>query len=134
MTDFIHIVADLIDKRDREGLEVTLARVTFAMARARALTFWRAFRRVDGVWLRKRVVLVEPGELADAPENDVPIAAASEGLRIAHETKTFVRWRDRPQEPPGCVLPVLGASDVLGLIEIELECELNRERQSVLIG
>ena len=134
MPDLIHTVANLIDERDREGLEVTLARVTFEMSHARALTFWRVFRRVDGVWLRKRVVLPEPVELAESPENDMPLSAASECLRVAYETRTFVRWRERPGSPRGCVLPVLGANDVLGLIEIEVDCEFDRERQSVLAG
>ncbi len=134
MTDLIHTVADLIDERDREGLEVTLARVTFGMARARALTYWRVFRRGDGVWLRMRVALPEHLGPAKAGTDDMRLAAASEGLRLAYESRNLVRWRDRPGHPKGCVLPVQGANEVLGLIEIAVDSDIDRERQSLLAG
>ena len=134
MPNLIQTVADLIDGRDREGLEVTLAHVTFEMAGARALTFWRVFRRVDGVWLRRRVSLPEPAEPPEMSENDLPLGAASEVLRLAYESGNFARWRDLPGNPKGCVLPVLGAKEVLGLIEIAVDRALDRDRQSALAG
>ena len=58
MADLIDSVADLIDGRDRDGLEATLARIAFELAGARALTFWRVYRRGRAdVLLRRRVVL-----------------------------------------------------------------------------
>ena len=134
MTDLIHTVANLIDERDRDGLELTLARITFEMARARALTLWRVFRRVDGMWLRKRIVLPETAGSVEAGESELRLGAASEGLRLAYESRNVVRWRDLPGHPRGCVLPVQGASEVLGLIEIELGRELDRDRQSIIAG
>ena len=134
MTDFIHKVADLIDERDREGLEVTLARVTFQLAEARALTLWRIYPRSDGVWLRKRVVLPGPAEGCEPHEEDVALDRATQPLRLAYETRNVARWRDRPGDPVGCVLPVQGASGVLALIEIELAAELDRDVVSLLSG
>ena len=132
MTDFIHKVADLIDERDREGLELTLARVTFQLSRARSLILWRAFLRSDGVWLRKRAVL--PGVGAEPPEDDIPLGQARRPLQIAFESKTLARWRDRPGAPVGCVFPVQGGSGVLGLIEIELDAEMDRDNATLLSG
>jgi diguanylate cyclase (GGDEF)-like protein len=134
MTDLIHCVADLIDERDREGLEVALARVTFELAQARALTFWRVFRRAEGVWLRKRVALPARAEGASPHEDDMPLAAAPDSLRLAYESKNFVHWSGRPRDPAGCVLPVHGVSDVLGLIEIETASELGHEQICLLMG
>lgn len=132
MTDLMHKVADLIDERDREGLEATLARVTYQLAGARALTLWRAHRRVDGVWLRKSVVL--PETAAGPSEDDLAIALAREPLRLAYEAKTVTQWREPTRAVTACVLPVLGEAGVLGLIEIELVDELDLERLSVLTG
>ncbi|MDE3175630.1 MAG: diguanylate cyclase [Pseudomonadota bacterium] len=134
MADLIDTVASLIDERDREDLEVTLARATFEMSRARALTFWRVFRRVDGVWLRKRLMLPETFEPAETVEDDVPLVAASECLRLAYESRNVVRWRDRPGCPKGCALPVQGANEVLGLIEIAVDADLDRHRLAALAG
>jgi len=131
MSDLIHQVADLIDERDREGLEATLARVAFQLSRARALTLWRAFPRVDGVWLRKRAALPEPVGASPPQEGDLPLAFAREPLRRAYETNAVARWRG---EAVGCVLPVLGDKAVLGLIEIETGVDLDGEGLSLLLG
>jgi diguanylate cyclase (GGDEF)-like protein len=135
MSDILQSVADLIDVRDRESLEVTLARVTFELTGARALTFWRVFRRADGVWLRRRVALPPTAEGCEPyDEEDVAVAQSKPPLRAAFESKDFARWRERPGDPTLCVFPVLGASDVLGLIEIELPVEPDRDRLSVVSG
>ncbi len=129
MSDLIHSVADLIDERDREGLEVTLARVTFELAQARALTFWRVLRRAGGITLRRRVALPQS---ATAPlRDDIPLIAASDALRLAHESKSFVCWSAKSSESAGCALPVLGASEVLGLMEIEAANEFDRAQISL---
>jgi diguanylate cyclase (GGDEF)-like protein len=131
MSDLIHQVADLIDERDREGLEATLARVTFQLARARALTLWRAFHRGDGVWLRKRAALPATVGALPPQEDDLPLGRAREPLRQAYETKAVARWRG---EVMGCVLPVLGEMGVLGLIEIETSADLDGDGLSLLLG
>lgn len=134
MIDLMHSVAALIDERDREGLEVTLARVTFELAGARALTFWRVYRRSDGVWLRKRVALPPSPAGCEPQEDDVPISAVGSPLKLAYELKNFVRWRDRARGGAGCVLPVPGEAEPLGLIDIEFSCELDRDRILLLKG
>ncbi|HXT07723.1 MAG TPA: GGDEF domain-containing protein [Roseiarcus sp.] len=134
MIDLMHSVADLIDERDREGLEVTLARVAFELAGARALTFWRVFRRSDGVWLRKRVTLPPTAAGCEPQEDDAPIGEAGSPLKLAFELKTLVRWRDRASRRNGCVLPVPSEAEPVALVDIELACELDRERIALLKG
>ena len=134
MIDLMHSVAELIDERDREGLDVTLARVAFELAGARALTFWCIFRRPDGVWLRKRAVLPASVAGCEPQENDVPIGAVGSPLKLAFERKTFVRWRDRATRRSGCVLPAPGEAEPFGLVDIELSGELDRERILLLSG
>jgi diguanylate cyclase (GGDEF)-like protein len=131
MPDLIDQVAELINERDREGLEATLARVAFQLARARTLTLWRAFHRIDGVWLRKRASLPETVGALPPQEGDVPLGLAREPLRLAYETRGLARWRG---EVSGCVLPVLGEKGVLGLIEIETGADLDENGKSLLLG
>jgi len=131
MSDLIDKVADLIDERDREGLEATLARVAFQLSRARALTLWRAFHRVDGVWLRKCAALPETVGALPPPQDDLPLGLACEPLRLAYETRALARWRG---DLMGCVLPVLGEKGVLGLIEIETDGDLDEDGLSLLLG
>ena len=128
MIDLMHSVAELIDERDREGLEVTLARVMFELAGARALTFWRVLRRPDGIWLRKRVALPPTAAGCEPQEDDGPIGAVGSPIKLAYESKTFVRWRDRATRRSGCVIPALGEVGPSGLIDIELSGEIDRER------
>jgi diguanylate cyclase (GGDEF)-like protein len=45
-----------------------------------------------------------------------------------------VRWRDRPDDPTSCVFPVIGASDVRGLIEIEIVGDIDRDRLAIVSG
>jgi len=134
MIDLMHSVAELIDERDREGLEVTLARVMFELAGARALTFWRVLRRPDGIWLRKRVALPPTAAGCEPQEGDAPIGAVGSPIKLAYERKTFVRWRDRATRRSGCVIPALGEVGPLGLIDIELSGEIDRERILLLNG
>jgi diguanylate cyclase (GGDEF)-like protein len=133
MDDLIDSVADLIDGRDRDGLEATLARIAFELAGARTLTFWRVYHRGERAVLRRRVVL--PEELEGAGEaDDIPIVMASEPLRLAFESKNVARWRDRPDDPAGCVFPVFSGADLLGLLEIKVPSDLDRARIALVSG
>ncbi len=134
MTDLIQTVADLIEGRDREDLETTLAHVLFELSGALKLALWRVYRRADGVWLRRRAVL-PPAALGSSPyEDDTPLAAAPEPLRLAYETRNFLRWRDRARGSVGGVLPVPGGAEVLALIVIETASELERDCAALLSG
>jgi len=134
MTDIIHSVADLIDERDREGLEATLARVALELTHARALTFWRVLRRSTGVWLRRQVIVQQNAAPREPHEDDTPLAAAAEPLRLAYESRDLVRGQDSPGGLACFVLPAPDASGILALIEIEAADELDRERIAMLTG
>jgi diguanylate cyclase (GGDEF)-like protein len=135
MADLIDSVADLIDVRDRDGLEATLARIAFELAGARTLIFWRVYHRGERVVLRRRVVLPTARDGAVFSEGeDIPIAAAAEPLRLAFESKSVARWRERPGDRTGCVFPVFSGSELLGLLEIEVASELDRERIALVSG
>jgi diguanylate cyclase (GGDEF)-like protein len=135
MADLIDNVADLIDVRDRDGLEATLARIAFELAGARTLTYWRVYRRGERTVLRRRVVLPSEPESAGFPESDeIYLAAAAEPLRVAFEARNVARWRERPGDLAGCVFPVFSGSELLGLLAIEVASELNRERIALVSG
>ena len=135
MADLIDNVADLIDVRDRDGLEATLARIAFELAGGRTLVFWRVYRRGERAFLRQRIVLPSTLEGGGFDEGDeVPVAAAAEPLRLAFQSRAITRWRDRPGDPAGCVFPVFGGTDLLGLLEIELGSDLDRERIALVSG
>jgi diguanylate cyclase (GGDEF)-like protein len=135
MTDLIQTVADLIEERDREGLEATLARVFFDLSGARALTLWRVHRRADGAWLRRSVGLPAGGDAGGgAGGADLPLADAPGVLRLACESRNVERARARPGRPIAYALPLQGADEVLGLIEIVADGEIDRERINLLTG
>ena len=58
MPDLIDFVAALIDLRDRDDLEFTLASVMLELVGASALYLWRAYQTNDGVGYDLRVRLV----------------------------------------------------------------------------
>jgi diguanylate cyclase (GGDEF)-like protein len=130
MADLIHTVADLIEERDREDLEMTLARVMFELSEARSLGLWRTFRRKDGVWLRRRAAL----PAAEGVREDIALADAPAPLRLAYDTRNFVRWRDSPRSAAGCVFPVQGDAEVLALIVLETAGQIERDRVALLSG
>ena len=134
MSHLVNSVADLIDERDRESLEVTLARVTFELSGAKALSFWRGFERSDGVWLRRRVAMPARAEGLELTEADVPLVAASAPLREAYAQRSATVAPSASAGRRLCVLPVLGGEGPLGLIEIETEGEIDGERIAALSG
>jgi GGDEF domain-containing protein len=134
MHHLVNSVAELIDERDRESLEVTLARVTFELSGALALSFWRAFERSDGVWLRRRVAMPAGAESVEPLEADVPLAVASAPLREAFALRNAAAVCDRATGRRVYVLPVLGGQGPLGLIKIEAEGEIDGERLAGLSG
>ncbi len=134
MPHLVNSVADLIAERDRESLEVTLARVTFELSGALGLSFWRAFERSDGVWLRRRVAMPEGAEAFEPVEADLPLASASAPLREAYAERNAAAAVNGATGRRIYVLPVLGGEGPLGLIEIEAEGEIDGERLAGLSG
>ena len=134
MSDLVNSVAELIDERDRESLEATLARVTFELSGAKALSFWRGFERSDGVWLRRRASMPARAAGFEPMEADVPLDAASAPLRRAYAQRSAVAASSAATGRRLYVLPVLGGDGPLGLIEIESEGEIDGERLAALSG
>ena len=134
MSHLVNSVAELIDERDRESLDVALARVTFELSRARSLSFWRAFERSDGIWLRRRVAMPAGSEGYEPMEADVPLPSASAPLREAYARRDMAQAAGGAAGRRLYVLPVLGVPAPLGLIEIEAEGEIDGERLAGLSG
>ena len=134
MSYLVNSVAELIDERDRESLEVTLARVTFELSGARSLSFWRAYERSDGVWLRRRAMMPAGPDGATPMEGDVPLGAASVTLQEAYAKRRAAAGPDPTTEGQRYVLPILGGHGPLGLIEIEAEGAIDGERLAGLSG
>ena len=130
MSHLVNSVADLIDERDRESLETTLARVTFELSGAHRLNLWRAFERSDGVWLRRRATMPAASDLS--LEADVRLEDASAPLRQAFDTRAAASLGEAGRRH--YVLPVLGVAGALGLIEIESASEIDGERLAALSG
>jgi diguanylate cyclase (GGDEF)-like protein len=133
MADITHSVAGLIAERDRESLELTLARVIFDLGGARARSYWRIVPRADGAWLKRRAAL--PGqESAEPRDKELPLAAAREPLALAYGSRRMVRLRRQMGQAGVCILPVLRGAEVLALIEVETETDLDRDRIALLSG
>ena len=132
MSHLVNSVAELIDDRDRESLEVTLARVTFEISGARSLSFWRTFERSDGVWLRRRAAI--PVRVDGLAEADVPLLAAAGPLRQAYAERAVALSHQGAAGRRLYVMPVLGNAGPLGLIEIETDLDLDVERLAGISG
>ena len=73
-------------------------------------------------------------QLQVEPLGKMPPVEPDAPLRLAYDTRNFVRWRDPPRAAAGCVLPVQGDADVLALIVLETAGQLgffNRDRSPI---
>ena len=139
MLDLIESVAALIDVRDRDDLEVTLAGVMFELVGATRLIVWRVRRRVEENFLHERIRLSANG-LSSAPSRqpiglaDGPISEMRQELRAAFTAGCYACG---PREANGRrrhVFPVLDTANVIGLIEIESSARLDDQRERLIHG
>ena len=86
MLDVIELVATLIDVRDKDNLEIALARVMFDLVGAPRLTIWRVAKSGGEVTLRERIRLCASGvqETQISETSPIPLAQLRE-IRVDHK-------------------------------------------------
>jgi diguanylate cyclase (GGDEF)-like protein len=138
MADIIDHVASLIDVRDRDDLEFTLACVMFELVEASALALWRAHRGYAGPTFELRACLVSDARLAPFPQSRqdefVGLEALSGEARLAFERRQFSRTIDRRRSVARYAAPVTRDIDVVGLIEIVTTPPLAASRERLISG
>ncbi|HXZ15438.1 MAG TPA: GGDEF domain-containing protein [Roseiarcus sp.] len=118
--DLIDRVAALIDVRNKDDLELTLARVMFDFVGASRLVVWRVSLHEGEVTLQERVRLSETGSIdgQDAALAHAPLRHMDAKLQTTFHTKSDVSGRGG-EGAMRYVYPVLDSGDVVGLLEIE---------------
>ena len=139
MLDLIESVASLIDVRDKDDLEVTLAGVMFEFVEAARLTIWRVTRRDDVVGLHERLRLTTQDASSSHPAQPMGLADATieemrPELRAAFSAGCYASGpRDRKGRRRQ-VFPVVDGADVVGLVEIESAARLSGPQEKLIHG
>jgi diguanylate cyclase (GGDEF)-like protein len=133
--DFIDRVAALIDVRDKDDLEFTLARVMFDLVGASRLVVWRVHVHEGEVMLQERIRLGETGSIGcdDAALTQGPLLHMGAELQASFHTRSDVRGR-RPEGAMLYVYPVLDSAGVVGLLEIERRARFDDEHDRLVRG
>jgi len=133
--DIIDSVAALIDVRDKDDLEVTLARVMFDFVGASRLVVWRVNLHEGEVALQERIRLSETGSTSclDEALANAPLRQASVDLQTSFHTHSDVSRR-RADGAMRYVYPVLDSASVVGLLEIERPIGLDDDRDRLVRG
>ena len=139
MTDFIDSVVTLIDVRDRDDLELTLASVMFELAGATALILWRVDRRDGEIELTERLHLSSGSEtlVPSSPALGLggePLSRMSEELRTAFETQQYFYGGHRGGAASRHVFPIVDAGEVVCLLEIDRDSPLGKEQERLVFG
>jgi diguanylate cyclase (GGDEF)-like protein len=137
MPHLIDSVAALIDVRDKDHLERTLASVLFDLIGASALRLWRVVPRNGEIKLRERVRLGGPNatRVRHAGSGvEVDLRRASCELRAAHDTGLQSRLPRRSDESSRHVFPILDDSKTIGLLEIDLPSPMSAEQKQLAFG
>ena len=120
MPKLIEAVAALVDVRDRDDLEVSLARVIFEFVRPRRLSLWSVSEDGDHEWLRERVRL-SPASLSKhvASPADAPLQEHC----VRRYSEIEPRWRRPSTQNASKAIstghPVLDGKRAVGWVEIE---------------
>jgi diguanylate cyclase (GGDEF)-like protein len=133
--DIIDSVAALIDVRDKDDLEVTLARVMFEFVGASRLVVWRVNSSEGEVSLQERIRLSETGSTSclDEALAHAPLRQACADLQTSFHTHSDVSRR-RADGAMCYVYPVLDSASVVGLLEIERPIGLDDDRDRLVRG
>ena len=134
MMDLIESVATLIDVRDRDDLEITLASVMFELVSASELILWRVQDARGAPQFTERLYLSALRAPRAAAPSGQPLEEMSAELRAAYETRQYF-YRGYGGE--GCsrhVFPVLDGTDVVCLIEIERSPHLSKDQERLVLG
>lgn len=134
MMDLIDSVATLIDVRDRDDLEITLASVMFELVAASELILWRVKTTDGSPEFTERLYLSSLRAPRTVPPTGQPLEEMSAELRAAYETKQYF-YRGYGRQ--GCsrhVFPVLDGTQVVCLIEIERSPHLTKDQERLVLG
>ena len=140
MLDVIEFVATLIDVRDKDNLEIALARVMFDLVGTPSLTIWRVAKSGGEVTLRERIRLCASGvqetQMGETPPTTL---AQLRELRIAQgaaplDASSYVPDRSDGGETVRQIFPVVNKSEVVGLVDIEASSPFTAERQRLIRG
>ncbi len=139
MSDFIDSVVTLIDVRDRDDLEVTLASVMFELAGATALILWRVDRREGEIALTERLRLASGSETLSPSLLAVGLAAAplrqmSPELRAAFDSQQYFYAGPNGGAQSRHVFPIVNSGEVVCLVEIDRASPLGQERERLVFG
>ena len=134
MMDLIDSVATLIDVRDRNDLEITLASVMFELVAASELILWRVRDGGGGPEFTERLYLSSLRSPRSVTPVGQPLDEMSAELRAAYETKQYFYRGYGNQGRSRHVFPVLDGADVVGLIEIERAPHLTKEQERLVLG
>jgi len=138
MQALIDSVATLVDMRDRDDLEFTLASVMLDLLRASAIAFWSIYQR-DGLTLARERVRIQVDATIETPPpivgiDEIALANLSREAQDAYETRQSAHSPLRDGAYGRHVFPLLVGSEVVGLAEIICRPALDGERQRMVSG
>lgn len=139
MSALIESVACLIDIRDKDDLEITLANVMFEIIKMSTLVFWRVSRRdgeirlIERIRLRASKTAAAPASAA-APLSEISLRDARDEVRTAYETKLHFRGPIAADGSTRHVFPIIDASDVVYLLEFECRFALREDQERLVFG
>lgn len=139
MPGFIDSVASLIDIRDKDDLEITLAGVMFDLLEVSSLVLWRVAERNGEVRLSQRIRLNAPNPATRTlepafPHKEQSLLEARMELRSAYETKLRARGPVTRDGSSCDVFPVVDAREVVCLLELEGLSVLREEQERLVFG
>ncbi len=139
MLDVIDSVATLIDVRDKDNLEIALARVMFDLLDAPCLTIWRVAQSGNEVTLRERIRLCTCSNHKSkiSETSPIPLAQLRE-IRVDHKAAlgadSYVLDGTDEGGMSRRVFPVVNKSEIVGLVDIEASSPFTAERERLIRG
>ena len=137
MQNLIDSVATLIDMRDRDDLEFTLASVMLDLLRASALVFWSIAPHKGGAIAHERVYISVNDEIGEAEGDwapDLPVDKMSPEARAAFAERRPVTGSYQDDALGRHAFPLLHGNEIVGLVEIAARPPLDAEQQRMAMG
>ncbi len=134
MSDLIDSVATLVDMRNRDDLEFTLASVMLDLLRASSVVFWQTSRRGGGRFARERVRIDvdAPGSLP--ADGELPIATLGAEAQTAYAARRPTSAHLEDGAVGRHMFPLVAGSEVVGLVEIVARPALDDEHMRLAQG
>ncbi len=129
----------MIDVRDKDNLEIALARVMFDLLGAPCLTIWRVAQSGNEVTLRERIRLrtCNNRKTKISETSPIPLAQLRE-IRVDHKAAlgagSYVLDGTDEGGMTRRVFPVVNKSEIVGLVDIEASSPFTAERERLIRG